>query len=108
MALNKTFCPTQAPLTDWQSKYGQRTKINKTILSAFPHRFFTQSSLYQNSKASKYSILTVAEHGRPVSKSWTKILKFYAPTDSEHKFYKTGIAAHRFPSGIILIENLQS
>ena len=41
------------------------------------------------------SILTVIELGLPVSESSTKISKFYAPTDSEHKFHKAGIESER-------------
>ena len=33
----------------------------------------------------------VIELGPPVSESSTRISKFYAPTDSEHKFRKAGI-----------------
>ena len=36
-----------------------------------------------------YSILTVNELGPPVLESSARISKFYAPTDSEHKFNKT-------------------
>ena len=46
LALNKTFCPNLQPLTHRQVKQRQRTKINKTMLSAslphpligFPHK----------------------------------------------------------------------
>ena len=34
LALNKTFCPNPQPLTHRQVKQRQRTKINKTMLSA--------------------------------------------------------------------------
>ena len=61
------------------------------MLSASPHLFSTQSLHYQNWKSNKYSIITVIELGPPVSKSSTRISKFYAPTDSEQKFHKTGI-----------------
>ena len=37
----------------------------------------------------------------PVSESSTKISKFYAPTDSEHKFNKMGIENRR-PIGFSL------
>ena len=33
----------------------------------------------------------VSELGPPISEFTTKIPKFYPPTDSEHKFNKTGI-----------------
>ena len=95
LGLNKTFCPTAQPLTHWWLKQCQRAKINNTVLSwpspSPSHSFSTQSSQYQNSKANKYSILTVNELGLPVLESSTRISKFYAPTDSEHKFNKTEI-----------------
>ena len=78
------------PFTHRRLKHRQRTKINKTMLSASLHRSFTQSSQYQNWKTNKYSILTVSELGPPVTESSTRISKFYAPAISEHKFYKTG------------------
>ena len=94
LGLNKTFCPYPQPLTHRQVKQWQRTKINKTMLSApsLPsHRFSTQSLQYQNWNANKYSILTANELGPPVLESSARISKFYAPTDSEHKFNKTEI-----------------
>ena len=94
LVLNKTFCTNPQPLTHRQVKQRQRTKINKTMLSApslSPHRFSTQSLQYQNWNANKYSILTVNELGPPVLESSARISKFYAPTDSEHKFNKTEI-----------------
>ena len=39
----------------------------------------------------KDSIRTAIELGPPVSESSTKISKFHAPTDSEHKFNKARI-----------------
>ena len=39
----------------------------------------------------KDSIRTAIELGPPVSESSTKISKFHAPTDSEHKFHKVRI-----------------
>ena len=51
----------------------------------------TQSSKNQNWKTNKYSILTVIEPGPPMLEPSARILKFYAPTESEHKFLKTGI-----------------
>ena len=94
LALNKTFCPYPQPLTCQKVKQPQRTKINKTKLSApsLPlHQFSTQSSQYQNWNANNYSILTVNELGPPVLKSSAIVSKFYAPTDSEQKFNKTEI-----------------
>ena len=92
LAVNKSFCPNQQPLTHRRLKQRQRTKINKTILYApsLPsHRFFKHSSQYQNWTANKYSILTVNELGPPVLESLARISKFYAPTASEEKFNKT-------------------
>ena len=54
-----------------------------------PHQISTQNSHYQNSKASKYFILTVNELGPPVLEPSAGISKYYAPTDSEYKFNKT-------------------
>ena len=68
-ALDKTFCSNQQPLTHRRLKQRQRTKLNKTMLSAPspcpppPHRFFTPSSQYQNWKANKCSIPAVNELG---------------------------------------------
>ena len=90
LVLNKTFCNNPQPLTHRQAEQRQRTKINKTMLSA-PHRFSTQSLQYQNWNTNKYFILTVNELGLPVLESSAKISKFYAPADSEHKFNKTEI-----------------
>ena len=94
LSLNKTFCLNPQPLIHRRLKQRQRTKINKTMLSApsrCPLRFSTQSSQYQNWEANKYSILTVNELGPPLLESSAKISKFYAPTDSEHKLNKTEI-----------------
>ena len=41
LALNKTFCPTPQPLIYQRLKHDQRTKINKTMLSASPHIGFS-------------------------------------------------------------------
>ena len=92
LAVNKTFCLNPQLLTHRLLKQRQRTKINKTMLCAPlppPHQFSTQNSQYQNWKANKYVILTVNELGSPVLESSARILKFYTPTDSEHKFNKT-------------------
>ena len=94
LVLNKTFRTNPQPLTHRQVNHRQRTKINKTMLSApslSPHRFSTQSLQYQNWNANKYSILTVNELGPPVLESSARNPKFYAPTDSEHKVNKTEI-----------------
>ena len=40
LALHKTFCNTPPPITHWLIKYCQRTKTNKTMLSAFPPLVF--------------------------------------------------------------------
>ena len=92
LGLNKTFCPTAQSLTHQWLKQRQRAKINNTVLSwpspSPSHSFSTQSSQYQNWKANEYSILTVNELGLPVLESSTRTSKFYAPTDSEHKFNK--------------------
>ena len=90
MALNKTFCTIQPPLIHRRFKHRQRTKTKQCFLPPL-HRFPTQSSQYQYWKASKYSILTVVELRPSVSESSTGSQTFYTPTDSEHKFHKTGI-----------------
>ena len=92
LAQNKTFCPNPQPFSHQQVKQLQRTKINKTILSAPflpPHRFSTQSLQCQNWNANKYFIVIVHELGPPVLESSARVSKFYAPTDSKHKFDKT-------------------
>ena len=90
LALNKTFCPNPQPLTYLQVKQHQRTKISKTMLSA---RLPTLSSVFHTkftiSELKSYSILTVNKLGPPVLESSARISKFYASTDSEHKFNKT-------------------
>ena len=94
LVLNKTFCTNPQPLTHRQVKQRQRTKLIKQSFlhpSFSPHRFSTQSLQCQNWNANKYSILTVNELGPPVLESSARISKFYAPTDSEHKFNKTEI-----------------
>ena len=92
LTLNKNFYPNPQPLTYRRLKQLQRTKINKTMLSAlFPphssvsHTKFTISEL----KSNQYSILTVNELVPPVLESSARISKFYAPTDYERKFNKT-------------------
>ena len=88
LAPNKTSCNIPPPLTHQRLK---RTKINKTMLCAFPLHFFAQSSLYQNWKTNKYSIRTATELGPSVSESLARITKFYTLIDSEHKTHKTDI-----------------
>ena len=63
------------------------------ILSASPSSFFKQSShIGIGTKfVNKDSFRTAIELRPPVSESLTKILKFHAPTDSEHKFHKARI-----------------
>ena len=63
------------------------------ILSASPSSFFKQSSHVGigTKIVSKDSIRTAIEFGPPVPESSTKISKFHAPTDSEHKFHKVRI-----------------
>ena len=63
------------------------------ILPASPSSFFKQSShIGIGTKiVNKDSIRTAIELGPPVSESSTKISKFHAPTDSEHKFHKARI-----------------
>ena len=63
LALNKTFCPTTPLFSHRQLNHPHKTKINKIILSATTHRFFTQRSQYQNWKANKNFILTLIELG---------------------------------------------
>ena len=65
--------------------------VTKQCFLLPPHRFSTKNSQYQNRKANKYSILTVIELGLPVSESPTSSQNFMSPSDSEHKFHKTGI-----------------
>ena len=55
-----------------------------TLSSVF-HTKFTISEL------KSYSILTVNKLGPPVLESSARISKFYASTDSEHKFNETEI-----------------
>ena len=63
------------------------------ILSASPSPFFKQSShIGIGTKiVNKDSIRTAIELGPPVSEFSTKISKFHAPTDSEHKFHTARI-----------------
>ena len=63
------------------------------ILSASPSSFFKQSSHIGigTKLVNKDSIRAAIELGPPVSESSTKISKFHAPTDSEHKFHKARI-----------------
>ena len=79
---NETFCPTP-----------KEQELIKQWFLPPTHLFSTQRSQYQNWKANmyKYSILKKIEPGLHVSESSTRILKFYALTDSEQKIHKTGI-----------------
>ena len=63
------------------------------MLSASPSSFFKQSShIGIGTKiVNKDSIRTAIELGPPVLESSTKISKFHALTDSEHKFHKARI-----------------
>ena len=62
------------------------------MLSASPPSdFHTKFPISELKSKHKYFILTVIELRPPVSESSNRILKFYAPTDSEHKFNKTRI-----------------
>ena len=93
LALNKTFCPilSPSPTDNNSTNKEQKQKLTKQYFLHSPHLFSTQSSLYQNWKGNKYSILTLIEPGRPVLESSTRFLKFYVPTDFRQKFHKTGI-----------------
>ena len=73
--------------------YFPLTPPHLIILSASPSSFFKQSShIGTGTKiVNKDSIRTAIELGPPVSESSTKISKFHAPTDSEHKFHKARI-----------------
>ena len=91
LALNKPFCPTSPPLINRSFKHRQRTKINKTMLSASPtsvfHTKFTISVL-----KSTWDFHPNGNWTWSVSVwvfNWVSIV--YATTDSEHKFHKTGI-----------------
>ena len=91
LALDKTFCPTPPPLIHRRFKHRQRTKINKTMLSAYPSSVSTQSSQYQHWKANKYSILTVIELGLSVSQSSTGSHHFMPPLILNTNFIKREI-----------------
>ena len=62
-------------------------RTNRTSLSAVFHTKFT----FQNWNANDHSIRTGVELRPPMSESSTKISKFYAHSDSEHKFHKARI-----------------
>ena len=89
LALNKTSCSNPQPLTHRQEQ--KLTRQCFLPLSLPPHRFSTQILQCQTWNAKKYSILTVNELGLPILEPSARISKFYAPTDSEHKFNKTEI-----------------
>ena len=63
------------------------------MLFASPSSFFKQSLHIGivRKVVNKDSIRTAIELGLLVSESSTKISKFHAPTDSEHKFHKARI-----------------
>ena len=80
LAQNKTFCPTQHPsITDNSGTVAS--------LSLIFHKKFTVSVLknkqvfHPNSKGTRSASVRVF--------NW--VSKFYAPTEYEHKFHKTGI-----------------
>ena len=109
---NKTFCPNWQSLTQWQLKHCQRTKINKTELSASPSLIFPTKFTISELK-STYVFHSNGNWPRhAVSESSARISKCDAPNDSEHRFNKTKIenwlSTHRIQSGIILIGNPQS
>ena len=81
-------------------------RLTKSSLLPFPNRFFTQTLQYKNSKSNNYYFLI--KLGPSVSESSTNISYFYALTDSEHKFHKTGVENWLligFGLGIPLIES---
>ena len=57
----------------------------------FRTKFTTSELKSKKYQTEKYSTQTVNELGPPVLESSTRISKFYAPTDFEHKFDKTEI-----------------
>ena len=61
------------------------------ILSASPSLVFQTKFTWQNRNKNKHSIWTTIELGPPVLESSTKISKFHAPTNSEHRFHKVRI-----------------
>ena len=61
------------------------------MLSASPSSFFKQSSHIGMKIVNKHSLRTAIELGPSVLESSTKISKFHAPTDSEHKFHRAWI-----------------
>ena len=87
MLFQLTLKKAPPPLIHRPLKHHQRTRINKTMLSAPPppHRFSTQSLQYQYWKVNTYSILTVTELVPSVSESSTGSQTF------EHRFHKRGI-----------------
>ena len=89
--LIRLFAPPHNPSPMDDHSSAKEQKLTKQCFLLPLHCSFTQSSQYRNWKGNKYSILIVSELRPPVSKSSTRISKFYAPTDSELKFYKTVI-----------------
>ena len=91
MALNKTFCPKPQLLTHQQLKCHQRTKNNKTMLSASPSLVFQTKFTIPKLKSKWVFQPNGTELRPPVSECSTRISKFCAPPDSEHKFDKMEI-----------------
>ena len=91
LVLHKTFCSNPQSHSSQWLKYRQRTKINETMLFAFPLSVFHTKFKMSELKRKLYSIITVIELKPPTSLSSVKISKFYAPINSEQKFNKMGI-----------------
>ena len=89
LTLNMTFCPTPQPSATNNQSTPKEQRLTKSGLLPFPNCFFTQTLQYQNLKSNKYYILI--KLGLPVSEFSTKISYFYAPSNSEQKFHKTGV-----------------
>ena len=62
-----------------------------SALSLPLYQFSMESLQYQNWNANKYFILTVNGLAEPVLEPSARASKFYASTDSEHKFNTTEI-----------------
>ena len=84
--------------SNFQERYNwEKARKNMNENNAFYLPFivcFIPSSQYQILKANTYSILTNGNQrklGLPVLEPSTKILKFYEPSDSEHKHHKMRI-----------------
>ena len=85
------FCPTPTRLIHQRFKHCQRTNINKAMPSASPSSIFdtnfTISVLKSKCVSHPNGNWTRTASVRVLDWVW----KFYAPTDSELKFHKTGI-----------------